>query len=559
MPTSWYQAISSIMERVMIEKPSSVLDVGVGFGKYGVLLRETLDIPYERYGKEQWATKIDGIEIFKDYRNPLHNYIYDVIYYQPADECIDSLGLYDVILMIDVLENMQKDQGIKLLEKLLLHTKKALLISTPINPGQQDGYMGNMHEATRSRWTPIDFACFESEFFMHPILDNKALVVKLYPTETVRENNAAQRVADDELIQLVGIPHDSDKKLHIAYAMPHRVLTGGLKMLVEQIRWLKSRGHTVDVYLRGEGGSALPEWMPVEVDNDIVIQGGDLFHRHIIPCDVIIAGWYDQIRDLIMTDIPVMYWEQGSEPLFGEYHGIIATAAQRESQRLLFSLPAALASVSDFVADMMKKRYNRNSIVIPNGVDTDFFHPIAKTTDDPIILLVGNPYLAFKRFSLAISVLRRLWDKGEKFRVRWICQYAPDVNGSPFPIEIISNPPQDTLALLYASADILLFASQFEGFGMPPLEAMAAGVVVLCTDCGGPGTFLKDGYNSLLVQPEDENAMLSALERLIGDKELCEKLSTNARLTALDFSLDKSYTKLEEVLYALKEQNRHEN
>jgi len=556
MPTSWYQATSVLMEKIMMESPSSVLDVGVGFGKYGVLLREALDIPYERYDKSQWIARIDGIEAFCGYRNPIHDYVYDTVFYKPVSECLDSLGVYDVVLMIDILEHFTKEQGIELLERMLMHTRKALLISTPINPAPQEEYIGNSFEAHLSRWTPVDFARFETDFITLPISDNKALIVKLYPNQESRINSH-QRLCDTELISLIEPVRKDSEKLHIAYALPHQLLTGGLKMLVEQIRWLKSRGHTVDAYLRSSdaSSSALPDWMPTEVDSDIIIHEGEPFHKHIRPCDAIVSGWYDQIPDLLMSHIPVLYWEQGSEPLFGDYRGDQFTATQRNSQRVLYSLPVTLASVSDFVADVMDKRYNRKTFVIPNGVDTDFFCPVSMRNEEPVILLVGNPYLPFKRFSTALSVLGRLWNEGRRFRVTWICQYQPDVRNLLFPIKTVCNPPQKSLPQLYASADILLFPSVYEGFGMPPLEAMASGLAVVCADCGGVTMYAMNEHNSLIVQPEDESAMFTALVRLIDDEELREKISTNARKTAISFSLNKSFSKLEELIYAIKNQN----
>lgn len=178
MPTSWYQATSVLMDKVMVERPSSVLDIGVGFGKYGVLLREALDIPYERYDKSRWRARIDGIEAFRGYKNPIHDYVYDNLIYNPISDCLPDLGMYDVILMVDVLEHFTKEQGMKLLDDLLLHTK-ALIISTPSNPSPQGEYLGNHFETHLSRWTPADFAKFKSEVTVLPISDNQAIIAKL--------------------------------------------------------------------------------------------------------------------------------------------------------------------------------------------------------------------------------------------------------------------------------------------------------------------------------------------------------------------------------------------
>ncbi len=46
MPTSWYQVIPHILDLLQNEQPRSILDIGVGFGKYGLLIRDTLEITF---------------------------------------------------------------------------------------------------------------------------------------------------------------------------------------------------------------------------------------------------------------------------------------------------------------------------------------------------------------------------------------------------------------------------------------------------------------------------------------------------------------------------------
>ncbi len=61
MPTSRFQVIPDILSLLQREQPRSILDVGVGFGKYGLLIRDILEIPFERYNKQQWICQIDGV------------------------------------------------------------------------------------------------------------------------------------------------------------------------------------------------------------------------------------------------------------------------------------------------------------------------------------------------------------------------------------------------------------------------------------------------------------------------------------------------------------------
>ncbi len=552
MPSSWYQVAPVILNKVRALWPSSVLDVGVGFGKYGVLLREMMDVPLERYEKQSWHLRLDGVEAFPKYRNPIHDYAYDNIRYTPIEDCLDSLGVYDVILFIDILEHFPKEQGVELLNRLLEHTNKALIVSTPVNPSPQIDYMGNTYEAHRSRWTPIDFARFEMDFSMHPIDENKALIANIYPSRDIRAVCGVHRGMDEKLLGSIETPVDDAEKLHIAYALPHQWLTGGVKMLVHQISWLKARGHTLDVYRVGDGASALPPWIPADVDRDVLIPHGKSFTDYFEPCDVIMCSWYDQVRPLLATGHPVLYWEQGNSPFFGDFSYYGAREFVVGEQRALFASPLYLAAASDAVADIIDSRFNRRPVVIPNGVDTELFQPSDDKGDQPLVLLVGNPSMSFKRFELALSVLSRLWNEGHRFHVRWICQHEPYGVKMPFPIELHINPPQEQLPQLYARSDILIFLSIYEGFAMPPLEAMAAGIAVICTDCGGPGMFLRNGENALVVQPEDANAVYNATAILLTNPVLRERLSASARETAESFTLDKSFEQLEKVMYAMK-------
>jgi hypothetical protein len=66
MPSSQYYHISKLMHMIIALKPLKVLDVGTGFGKYGALCREYLDL-WDGRQKYEFATQIDGVEVFKEY------------------------------------------------------------------------------------------------------------------------------------------------------------------------------------------------------------------------------------------------------------------------------------------------------------------------------------------------------------------------------------------------------------------------------------------------------------------------------------------------------------
>ena len=117
MPSSHPMIISPILEAVMYTNPSTVLDIGVGMGKFGALLREYTEASNLRLHKD-WKTKINGIEIFRDYRNPIWR-CYDHVMIGDATQLIDTLPDYDLILMSEVLEHLPKDVGQLMLQMIM--------------------------------------------------------------------------------------------------------------------------------------------------------------------------------------------------------------------------------------------------------------------------------------------------------------------------------------------------------------------------------------------------------------------------------------------------------
>ena len=80
MPTSHFNQINEIMTIIDRVGPKKVLDIGPGFGKYGVLMREMLEFTNPEKNYLEREIQIDCIEIFEEYLTNLHRYIYDNIY-----------------------------------------------------------------------------------------------------------------------------------------------------------------------------------------------------------------------------------------------------------------------------------------------------------------------------------------------------------------------------------------------------------------------------------------------------------------------------------------------
>lgn len=166
MPTSDWGQIGSIVHVLKLLNPMSVLDIGVGFGKYGVLAREYLELwgAEAQYG--EWKRRIDGLEAHAGYITPLHRYVYDNIYIGDASALLPTLTTrYDVVLLIDVIEHFAKADGKQVLAQCCEKARN-VIVSTPKRPGDQGQLFGNDYETHKSRWDPRSLAQGRKHFLV---------------------------------------------------------------------------------------------------------------------------------------------------------------------------------------------------------------------------------------------------------------------------------------------------------------------------------------------------------------------------------------------------------
>jgi glycosyltransferase involved in cell wall biosynthesis len=101
--------------------------------------------------------------------------------------------------------------------------------------------------------------------------------------------------------------------------------------------------------------------------------------------------------------------------------------------------------------------------------------------------------------------------------------------------------PDQDLPLVYNLAQSLLYPSRYEGFGFPPLEAMACGTPVITTAVSAMQDQVGDA--GLLIPPQDELALFEAMRRLSNDRVLREDLSVRGRRQAEKFTWNQTARK----------------
>jgi len=122
---------------------------------------------------------------------------------------------------------------------------------------------------------------------------------------------------------------------------------------------------------------------------------------------------------------------------------------------------------------------------------------------------------------------------------------------SPVPFRFYHWPDRRALAALYARCAVFVSASWAEGFGLPPLEAMACGAPVVVTDSRGVREFARHEVNCLVVPPRDPAALATAILRLLMDRPLADRLGAAGVETSARYDWKSAADRFEEALRAL--------
>lgn len=162
MPSSTYKIINQTIEEILKTNPKSILEVGIGFGKYGFLAREYLETWKDNVFPNQWQIKIDGIEIFEPYTDLPHmKGLYNNIHVGNAYHILKNNGFnvkYDLCIAMDVIEHMFKDQGVFVAKELINISNKKCIINVPTGNWMNNVVIaGNEAEQHRAIWEPEDF------------------------------------------------------------------------------------------------------------------------------------------------------------------------------------------------------------------------------------------------------------------------------------------------------------------------------------------------------------------------------------------------------------------
>ncbi|HEX8064974.1 MAG TPA: glycosyltransferase [Thermoleophilaceae bacterium] len=327
-------------------------------------------------------------------------------------------------------------------------------------------------------------------------------------------------------------------RLRVVYVTEDTGVGGGHRVVFEHLNGLAERGHECALYTLDRA----PEWfdlrVPVRTFDDY-----DELTAALAEVDALkVATWWNTAAPVwnasVRRGIPV-YFVQDIETSYYPHHPHVhphVYATYREEFRYM--------TTSQWVADRLRE-LNLDPAIVPPGVDLDTFHDLGREREEGVLLSVGRS-LPLKNLDLTIDA----WSEIPNGRPQlWLFGIEPEL-GERFGARYFTRPSDAEVNELLNTATALVQTSRHEGFCLPLLEGMAAGVPVVCTDAHGNRDFCRDGENCLMAEPSPD-AVRSALVRLLEDADLRARLADEGKRTAARYAWPARIDELERLLESL--------
>jgi GT2 family glycosyltransferase/glycosyltransferase involved in cell wall biosynthesis len=332
--------------------------------------------------------------------------------------------------------------------------------------------------------------------------------------------------------------------LRVAYVTEGTGVGGGHRDIFEHLNRLAERGHEVALYTLGDP----PDWFELRVPVHSFEFYDELIEALAGVDAIKVATWWNTAAPVwlssVLHGIPV-YFVQDIETSY--YPDDETTRhAVLDSYRPEFRY----MTISSWNRERLRE-LGLDAELIPPGIDLENFRPRPELgRRDDMVLALGrsNP---LKNLPLTIDAWRALSEPRPE-----LCLFGiePELATDPG-MRYVESPSDEQVAELLAQATVLVQTSTHEGFCLPPLESMATGGAVVCTDAHGNRDFCVDGENCLMPAPDVE-AVSAALARVLGDSELRERLGRAGIETARDYTWERRIDALEGFLEGVAQPRR---
>lgn len=200
---------------------------------------------------------------------------------------------------------------------------------------------------------------------------------------------------------------------------------------------------------------------------------------------------------------------------------------------------------SSFEAEVMEKLGVEPLGKVSLGIDFDTFRPEEVASSNSIHILALYRDSKHKGDKQALESFQKLYSEHPNVRFEMFGREPPE--NLPNFIEFHRSPDERDLRTIYSKADILVYPSWVEGWGMPPMEAMACKTALVSTDVGAVDDYTpEEGVE--FVPVGDSGAIVEKVNRILEDRKKLERMKERNYAYIQDYTWERTVNQFEDLI-----------
>lgn len=338
-----------------------------------------------------------------------------------------------------------------------------------------------------------------------------------------------------DIIELANALHDQGHKVNVIYPKwsfpnPFNKLTlvEGFGMPVMRMK-RELLGQCVS--------DKIQDWIPVRCN---LLKVPTLSNRHIPDADFTFATWWETV-----SYVKKLSPSKGKKCYYIQHYEVWGGNEEKVKQTYREGFINIVHS-SWLKNIIWEKVFVKVNAVISHAPDHATFKVTTKKVNKELRVMMITRNIKWKGMRDGLKAFEYARRKCKiPLKLVLVGERMPDI---PIDAEFHEHPPIDKINELYNSADIFLFPSLEEGFGLPPLEAMCCQTAVVTTRVGAVSDYASNKITALISHPGDVISLSENIEKLVNDEKLRCLLARNAYFNVQFLTWDKTATKIIDLL-----------
>jgi glycosyltransferase involved in cell wall biosynthesis len=267
-----------------------------------------------------------------------------------------------------------------------------------------------------------------------------------------------------------------------------------------------------------------------------------LSERYIPKADIIVATWWETAYYVNKYDI-----DKGIKFYLAQHYEV--WGGPKKAVDNSYKLGLKIIVNSNWLKNVLENKLNsKTEALILHAPDRDDFYPehiLNKENEDRIRVLMPFRDMAWKGDDDGIKAFEIV---KQKYPDTQLVMFGQSKKGSiPRYAEFNLNPSNKELRRIYNSCDIFVFPSRQEGFGLPPMEAMACQRAVVTTNVGAIPDYAIPNETALVSEPNDIKGLANNIIRLIENKAERRRIAENGHNHIKQFNWKRATEQLVDV------------